>query len=49
MKIKLDTDDDFPLNKLLTLHMLTIVVKFGFEEDAKFYLQVYLIRCLHES
>ena len=36
MKIKLDTDDDFPLNKLLTLHMLTIVVKFGFEEDANF-------------
>ena len=36
MKIKFDIDDDMPLNKLLKMHMLTIVVRFVFEEDGKF-------------
>ena len=48
MKIKFDTDDNLPLNKPLKLHMLTIIVRFSFEKDAKFYLQVYLDGCLYE-
>ena len=48
MKIKFDIDDDMPLNKLLKMHMMTIVVRFGFEEDGKFYPQIYLDECLYE-
>ena len=48
MKIKFDIDDDMPLNKLLKMHMMTIVVRFVFEEDGKFYPQIYLDECLYE-
>ena len=41
MKIKLNTDDDLPLNKPLKLHLLTIIVRCIFEEDGKFYPQLY--------
>ena len=42
MKIKLDTDDNLPLNKQLKLHMLTKTVRSVFEEDGKLYPQLYL-------
>ena len=42
MKINFDTDDNLLLNKLLKLYMLTIIVRSVFEEDGKFYTQVYL-------
>ena len=48
MKIEFDTDDNLPLNKPLKLHMLTIIVRSVFEEDSKFYPQVYLDGCLYE-
>ena len=35
MKIKYNSDDDLPLNKMLKLHMLTIIVRSVFEEDGK--------------
>ena len=47
-KIKFDTDDNLPLNKPLTLRLLTIIVRCVFEEDCKFYLKVYLDECLYE-
>ena len=47
MKIKFDSDDDLPLDKPL-LRMLAIIVRSVFEEDGKFYPQVYLDGCLHE-
>ena len=47
-KIKFDTDDDLPLNKLLNLHLLTITVRSIFEDEGKFYPQVYLDECLYE-
>ena len=37
MKIKFNTDDNLPLNKLLKLHLLTIIVRCIFEKDGKFY------------
>ena len=37
MKIKFNADDNLPLNKPLTLHLLTIIVRYIFEEDSKFY------------
>ena len=48
MKIKFDTDDNLPLNKLLKLHMLIIIVRSVFEEGGKFYPQLYLDECLNE-
>ena len=48
MKIKLNTDDNLPLNKPLKLHRLIIIVRCIFEEDSKFYLQLYLDDCLSE-
>ena len=44
MKIKFDGYDDLPLSTPLKLLMFTIIVRSGFEEDGKFYLQVYLDR-----
>ena len=48
MKIKFGIDDDLPLNKLLNLHMLTIIVRSVFEDEGKFYHHVYLDECLYE-
>ena len=48
IKIKFSSDDDLPLNKILKLHMLTIIVRSVFEEDGKYYRQVFLDKCLYE-
>ena len=48
MKIKFNSDDELPLNKMLKLHMLTIIVRSVFEEDGKYYPQVFLDECLYE-
>ena len=40
MKNKFNSDDDLPLKKPLKLHATTIIIRFVFEEDGKFYLQV---------
>ena len=39
MKIKFDSDDNLPLNKMLKLHILTVIVRSVFEEDVNYYLQ----------
>ena len=48
MQIKFNSDDSLPLNKLLRLHNLTIVIRFVFQEDNKYYPQVFLDECLYE-
>ena len=48
MKIKFSSDDDLPLNKILKLHMLTIIFGSVFEEDGKYYPQFFLDECLYE-
>ena len=48
MKIKLNSDDIVPLNKILKLHNLTIIVRSVFQEDNKYYPQGFLDECLHE-
>ena len=40
MKIKFNSDDNLPLNKILKLHYLIIIVRSVFEEDGKYYPQV---------
>ena len=42
MKIKFNSDDNLHLDKILKLHNLTIVVRSVFQEDNKYYPQVYL-------
>ena len=48
IKIKFSSDDDLPLNKILKLHNLTIVARSVFEEDGKYYPQVFLDESLYE-
>ena len=48
MKTKFNSDDDLPLNKQLKFSTMTIVAISVFEEDGKFYPQVYLDKCLYE-
>ena len=49
MKINFSSDDDLPLNKILKLHNLTIFVRSVFEEDGKYYPQVFLDEWFYES
>ena len=48
MKIKFNSDDDLPLNKQLKFFNLTIIVRTIFEEDGKYYPQIFLHHCLYE-
>ena len=41
MKIKYNIDDNLPLNKMPKLHMLKVIVRSVFEEDGKYYPQVF--------
>ena len=48
MKIKFNSDDGLPLNKLLKFPSMTIVIRFVFEEDGKLYPQAFLDDTLYE-
>ena len=48
LKIIFNADDNLSLNKSLKLHLFTIIVRCIFEEDSKFYLQLYLDECLYK-
>ena len=48
LKIKFDSDDNLPLNKILKFRVLTIVIRNIFEKDGKYYPQIFLDDCLHE-
>ena len=48
MKVKFNSDDNLPLNKILMLHSLIIVVRSIFQEDKKYYTQVFLDEGLYE-
>ena len=48
MKIKFNSDDDLPLNKLLKFHLMTIIIRCVFSEDGKFYPQLFLDDALYE-
>ena len=48
MKIKFDSDDNTPLNKLWNHHNLTVVVVSVFQEDSKFHPQIFLDDSLYE-
>ena len=48
MKIRFDSDDDLPLNKLLKFRVMTIIIKSVFGEDGKLYPQLNLDDTLYE-
>ena len=49
MKIKFDSDDNLPLNKVLKFHVLAIIIRNVFEKDGKCYPQVFLDDCLYDE
>ena len=49
MKIKFDSDDNLPLNKVLKSHVLTIIIRNVFEKDGKYYPQIFLDDCLYDE
>ena len=48
MKIKFNSDDSLHLNKILKLDMLTVIARSVFQEDNKYYSEVFLDDCLYE-
>ena len=48
-RIRVNTDDDLPLNKPLKFPTLTIIIRCVFQEGEKLYPQIYLDECLYES
>ena len=48
MKIKFNSDDALPLNKLLKFHLMTMTTRHVFEEDGKLYPQAFLDDTLYE-
>ena len=48
VKIKFNSDDNLPLNKQLKFLSVAIIVGSVFEEDGKYYPQVFLDECLHK-
>ena len=48
MKTNFDSGDYLPLNKQLKFPKMTIIVRSVFEDDCKFYSQIYLDECLYE-
>ena len=41
MRIKLNSNDNLSLNEIAKLHNLTLIVRSVFEEDSKYYPQVF--------
>ena len=48
VKIKFSSDDDLPLNKQLKFLNLTIIVRSVFEDNGKYYPQIFLDECLYK-
>ena len=48
MKIKFNTDDNIPLNKIFYFPTITIIIRSLTEKDYKYYPQLFLDDCLYE-
>ena len=48
IKITVDSNDDLPLGKILSIPILIIVIKSDFQKDNKYYSQVHLHECGYE-
>ena len=49
MKIKFNSDDEFPLNKTIEIPTKTMIAKAIFFENNKYYPQVFLDECLYKE
>ena len=47
-KIKFNSDDELPLNKMIEIPRKTIVVRANFLENNNYYPQVFLDECLYK-
>ena len=47
-KIRFGSNDNLPLNKPIKLHLLTIIIRYVFSEDRKFYPQLFLDNALYK-
>ena len=47
-KVRLESNDDLPLNKHITLYLLTIIIRSVFSEGSQFYPQLFLDDALYE-
>ena len=43
MEIKIDTDDELPLNKLVNFVTITVTIRSVFKGDSKYYPQIFQI------
>ena len=48
LKIKFDSDDNLPVNKILKFRILKIIIRNIFEKVDKYYPQIFLDDCLYE-
>ena len=48
MKIKFNSDDELPLNKMIEIPSMIIVVRAVFHENNKYYPQVFIDECLYK-
>ena len=48
MKIKFDSDDELPLNKMMEIRSMIIIVRAVFHENNKYYPQVFFDECLYK-
>ena len=48
MKIKFNSDDDIPLNKVLNFPTITVIIRNIFEKYGKYYSKRFLDECLYE-
>ena len=48
MKIKFNTGDNIPLNKIIYLPTITTTIRSITKKDNKYYLQVFLDDCLYQ-
>ena len=48
MKIKFNTDDNIPLNKIIYLPTITTTIRSVTKKDDKYYPQVFLDECLYQ-
>ena len=48
MRIRSDSNDELPLNKILNIPILSVVVKFVFQNENKCYPQIHIHECEYE-
>ena len=48
MKIKFNTDDNIPLNKIIYFPTITIIIRSATKKDDNYYPQLFLDDCLYE-